>query len=807
MTHGRHGSTARINQTVAALAIAAATWGVVAPADLHAQTAPPAGPSAPGQRAALVPELAGRTVVDVRILGNRLVPSSELYNLIRTTVSTPLDPETVTEDAQRLYGLRKFANVTPRVEPTAGGVIVVFQVEEVDQVEDILIVGNQRLTDQAIRNVIDIEPGQSIESFRIALARQAIENLYRERNFPLVQVEVDRDTLTRSGDLIFRITEGPSVRIRNINFVGASSFTEDRLKKQIRSRTWIWVFRPGTFDIEQLEDDVASLRRYYQSKGFFDVRVGRKVIWSPDQSEVQIDFLIDEGPRYTVDRVTFRGNRNLSEQQLREKLNLLEGRPYDQEILDRDVRQIVRTYSPLGYIYYPQVRDPDYLQIDTKRLYSREPGRIELIYDIHEGKPFRLGRIIVKGNTRTQDKTVLREMRTAPGELYNSGELQDARDRIRATPYFQAVEMTPIGSDPEERDVLVEVAERQTASFLVGAGVNSNGGVGGNITYEQRNFDIADLPESWRDLTPNNSFIGAGQTFRISLEPGTQQTNASIRFYEPWLFDQPYSLMTEAYLRNREREDYDDDRYGGRIALGKRFNYQWSATVSLRAENVEITDIDDPEIRAPEILAAEGDNTLTAVGLTIRRDTTVGGFRPYRGTDTSIGIEQFGIFGGESFTKYSIGWNWYHTVGEDLLDRRTILSLRADAGYITGGAPFFERYYGGGLGSVRGFEYRGISPRSGLDEDRVGGDFIATATAEMSFPLAGESLRWVTFVDVGTVEPDFEINTIRSAVGIGIRMELPFFTNAPLALDLAYPITKDDQDDTQIISFSLGIMP
>src|SRR5690606_33261113 len=114
-----------------------------------------------------------------------------------------------------------------------------------------------------------------------------------------------------------------------------------------------------------------------------------------------------------------------------------------------------------------------------------------------------------------------------------------------------------------------------------------------------------DFPESWRDLTPNNSFVGAGQTFRASLEPGTQATNASVRFVEPWLFDQPYSLATEAYLRNREREDYDDNRYGGRVALGKRFNYEWSATVSLRAENVEITDIDDPEIRAPEILDAE----------------------------------------------------------------------------------------------------------------------------------------------------------------------------------------------------------
>jgi outer membrane protein insertion porin family len=140
-----------------------------------------------------------------------------------------------------------------------------------------------------------------------------------------------------------------------------------------------------------------------------------------------------------------------------------------------------------------------------------------------------------------------------------------------------------------------------------------------------------------------------------------------------------------------------------------------------------------------------------------------------------------------------------------LLDRRTILALHLDAGYITGDAPFFERFYGGGIGSIRGFEFRGVSPRSGPGDDRVGGDFALAGSAELGFPLVGEQLRGVVFSDFGTVEPDFEIGTFRSSVGAGFRLVIPFLGQTPIAVDFAVPLSKDEQDDTQIISFSLGI--
>ncbi len=752
-------------------------------------------------------ELRGLVVEDVRVLGNKQVPTAVIMNAIRTRPGDKFDPETVREDYQRIYGLRKFSNVEAKVEPTSSGVIVVFVVTEQRQISSISFRGNLAIDTQRLQNVVNLREGEAIDRFRISLARQAIENLYREKNYPFAHVEVPPEPLAERGELIFQVVEGPNVRVRNLTFIGARSFAADRLKKQIATRTWIFIFRSGTFNPTIVDEDVVALQRFYQQKGFFDCRVGRRLVWSPDMTELQIDYLIDEGPRYLIDRITFKGISSISEAELRAGLKLREGMPFDNEIAQRDIRQIVRAYSPLGFIFQdPRLPpDPDYLQIDVKTVFGTEPGRVELVYDISEGKPFRLGRIIVKGNAKTQDKVVLREMRVAPGQLYNSAEIQDATDRLRATPFFTSVSITPIGQDPEVRDVIVEVQEGRTASFNVGAGVNSNGGVGGNITYEQKNFDITDWPQSWSELFNGQGFVGAGQTFRASIEPGTEISNISLFFSEPYLFDQAYGFSAEAYYRTRIFPDYDQQRLGGRLALTKRFNYIWSGRISFRGEIVDINNIDDPEVRAFEIIELEGENPITSIGLQVRRDTTNRGLLPSKGTTTTAAVEFFGAMGGDfCFQRFTVDWDGYLTLNEDLADRKTILALRANVGGIIGDAPFFETFYAGGIGSVRGFSFRGISPRSGPDDDAIGGDFLLTGSAEVSFPLVGDNLRGVVFTDAGTVEESYEFGTIRTSVGAGFRLTLPLLGQTPIAVDFAYPITKDDDDDTQVISFSFG---
>lgn len=752
----------------------------------------------------------GRTIEDVRIIGNNSVSTAAIRNLIRTREGDKFDPETVQEDYQRVYGLRKFANVEAKVEPTKTGVIVIFEVAEQKQIRHISFKGNAALETDTLKDAIDIKEGESIDRFRVNLARQSLERLYREKNYPFTEVTVPPEELNK-GNLIFNITEGPNVRVRRVQILGNHSFSDDKLKDQIKTRHWLWIFRAGTYDPDQIEDDVASLRQWYEQHGFFDARVGRKIVFSPDQTEVMVTFLINEGQRYKIDKVSFKGNTAVSEAELRKNLKVVEGKFYDSDGLKRDVRAIVKAYSPFGYIYQPsetdQRKQKEYLQINPQTVFRKEAGTIGLVYDINEGKPFKVGSVRVRGNEKIDQKVFLRELRVVPGQLYNSSELLDAADRIRNTRLVSNVTITPIGDDPATRDLLVEVTETQTIFFLVGAGLTSNSGILGNISYEQRNFDITNIPSSLDELFSRKAFRGAGQYFRILLEPGTEQTRARVTFEEPWMFDQPYGFRSDVYYSTREREHWFETRAGGALTLSHRFNNEISASVTGRGEDVFIHAIDDPFHRAPEIVAARGHSTLTSVALGARYDSTDSRILPSRGWIINGGYEYAGAFGGDyDYHKFTISANYFQTINEDLLERKTILTYRAEAGYISGDAPFFERFYQGGIGSVRGFRYRGISPRSGSDEDPIGGSFSASGSVELNFPIAGEMLRGVVFADAGTVESSFRVGTIRTSVGAGIRLTLPIFGQLPLALDFGIPITKDRQDDTQFISFSLGFV-
>jgi outer membrane protein insertion porin family len=764
----------------------------------------------PASRPVVTPELKGRTVEDVRILGNTTVAYNIIRRLIRTQVGDKYDPAAVQDDYQRVFELKKFANVEARVEPTrTGGVIVVFVVTEQKLIKLLKFHGNRNITTDILKTVIDIKEGQAIDSFRISLARQAIVNKYREENYPMAHVEVLTDPLVQRGELIFDIVEGPHVRIRKVDFIGVHSFTKGffgKLPGQVKSAPYFFIFSPGKFDPDVVDEDVGSIRRYYEGKGFFDVRVDRKLIYSPDNSELEIDFVIDEGPRYIINRVVFEGNSKLGDPALRKDLKLGPGQYWDLETVERDRKQLVTAYSPFGFIYQPNSSDEDYLRIEPKPVFLKVPGRVDLVYAIHEGKPFRVATINVRGNFKSKDSLVLREFRKMyPGSLYNSGDVQDATERLKGLPYFSNITVNPVGDDPNYRDLLVELNEGRTASFNIGAGINSNGGVGGTLTYRQQNFDIANPPDDIRDIFSDRAFTGAGQQFVASFEPGTIATNASLRFTEPYLFDQPYIFSNDLYLHDRLREDYDDRRLGDRITIGKRFDYNFQVSISARVEEVKIYHIIDPRFRSEQILNAEGDHPLTGLGATVHYDTLNPGFLPYKGFAVNGSYEYVGALGGEyNFHKFTLNLDAYQTLRQDLLDRRTILNLHAFTGYIPGEAPFFEKFYGGGIGSIRGFRFRGVSPRDGRGEDPVGGDFAITGTAEVNFPIYEESLRGVIFADAGDVESGVHIGTIRTSVGAGIRLILPFLGQTPLAIDFGVPLSKAHNDESQLISFSLG---
>jgi outer membrane protein assembly factor BamA len=427
-----------------------------------------------------------------------------------------------------------------------------------------------------------------------------------------------------------------------------------------------------------------------------------------------------------------------------------------------------------------------------------------------------MGRALVKGNSKTQDKVILRELNAQPGQLYNSAEVADATDRLKGTGYFTSVNIAPVGEEPDTRDVLAEVTEGRTASFNLGAGISSNGGLAGEVSYEQRNFDIGNWPSSWKDAFSDHTLTGAGQNFRAYVAPSTTGSSGGIRFIDPYLFDQPYIFSNELYYVRRIREAWDESRGGDRASIGKRLNRNTILSLNARAEDVEINNIQDesavPPIRAVEVLDAEGHTTVTGLGLSLRYDTTNKGAVRYKGVIAQMAYERIGGLGGQVYMdKFTGSFDTYITLNDDLFDRKTVLALHTDAGYINDlEVPIYEAFYAGGMGTIRGFRFRGVSPRGltslgALSSDPIGGNFMWLNSAEMSYPIYTDIIRGVLFVDSGTVDRGTEIGTYRVAVGFGFRIIFPFAQQAPLAIDFGFPVVKDSTDDEQLVSFSFGI--
>jgi outer membrane protein insertion porin family len=334
---------------------------------------------------------------------------------------------------------------------------------------------------------------------------------------------------------------------------------------------------------------------------------------------------------------------------------------------------------------------------------------------------------------------------------------------------------------------------------MLGAGITSDSGAIGQVMIEQRNFDISDWPKSFSEFITGRAFRGAGQTMRIALQPGTEVSEYSVSFTEPYFRNKPVSLDVFGSSWERGRESYDENRLKGYVGLDKRYKKHWHRNISLRVENVNINDVD---FDAPkEITSVKGDNVLMGVGLGVGRDLTNDRFNPTKGYSFDVGYEQ--VAGDHTFGIVSGSYRRYRTLSEDLAERKTVLATKLLAAAVVGDAPSFEKFYAGGTGTfgIRGFAYRGVSTRSGVDDDPVGSDWIFLASAEVIKPLASENFSALFFIDSGMIDS----GGYRAAVGTGIQILIPqWFGPVPMRLEIAAPLMKAGDDDTQVFSFSVG---
>lgn len=742
----------------------------------------------------------GRTVSEIRIMGNRVVAEGFIRQQIKSVkVKQPLNMSDVQKDLDSLKLTGRFTDVFATTEAVNGNIAVIFHVVERPTIEAIQFVGATKLKEKDLLALLDFKPGDSLDVLKVRAGTEAIAKKYRDEGYNEVSVTLDEAAL-KEGNVVYMITEGPRVRVTRICFEGNRTFTEQRLAGQIETKTYIWILRPGTYAEAQIQDDIAALRNFYRKEGFLDAQVGRRLEFSPDRQKLTVTFVINEGVRYTISKIAVEGNKHFPSEQILGCMQLTPGAVLNLDILEGDRKQILSMYHGDGYIY---------AGVETIYTYAETPGTVDLRIRITEQDTYKIGRIIIRGNRRTQDRVIRRTLDFYPTQVFDLNKMQEREKRLRETRLFKEATIKPVPGDvTDERDAVIQVEEADTTRVMAGVGVTSNSGVVGTFTIENWNFNIWDRPRSLSELFRGQAFKGAGQTLKLSFEPGTQMTTFRIDFTEPYLFDLPISFGWSAYLFQRDRDEYTENRVGTIFSLGKKFKDIYSVGSAFRFEGVKIDDIEGHILdlfAAEDILEVEGSSMLTSLKLSVTRDTTDSFMVPTRGTRLTGSWEQAGVFGGDyTFSKVMGEGTFFKTLRTDIYDRKTVWASNVTVGYIGGDVPVFERFYGGGIGSVRGFKFRGISPRQWPSDTAVGGNSEFLVGNEIEFPLAGKVLRGVTFLDMGSVDEDFAIETWRASVGFGIRLTIDFFGPVPMAFDFGFPISKAPEDDTQIFSFSLG---
>jgi outer membrane protein insertion porin family len=367
------------------------------------------------------------------------------------------------------------------------------------------------------------------------------------------------------------------------------------------------------------------------------------------------------------------------------------------------------------------------------------------------------------------------------------------------TPFTRAVEdQEPVRTIPF--DIIVD--EAQTGRFLFGVAVNSEAGLMGSIILDEQNFDWTKFPRSWEDIRNATAFRGAGQRLRIEAVPGTRYQRYIVNFTEPYLLDSQISLMLSGFFYDRRFREWDEERLGGRVGFGYQFTPDLSGTFAFRGMKVNVHDPVEPT--PPELAEAVGDSALYGFRVALAHDTRDSAMLATEGHLVELSFEQ--VTGSYDYPRGEIDVRQYFTMHQRPDGSgRHVLGLNARVAVTGSDTPIYDHYFAGGFSTLRGFEFRSASPRTGGVV--VGGEFMMLASAEYVFPItADDMLRGVVFCDTGTVERTINdwASEYRVAPGLGLRINIPAMGPAPIALDFAFPVSLDGQDEVQNFSFFVG---
>jgi outer membrane protein insertion porin family len=729
--------------------------------------------------------------IDVQYSGPATVSKERVLAQLRTAVGQPYSDQIVEQDIQNLYKTGSILNVRIFAQPEGDGVKVIVAIQTRSVVREIEIDGAERINPKKIRKDIALKINQPVNEEEMEKARQKIIERYQTKGFTDIDVKYRVDPIDEkrgTARVVYTINEGVKGAVSRIRFEGNEHFRESALRKQMKTRgkTLISFFdKSGRLDETQLQQDLDSVKEFYQNHGYIDVEVKDLRKERRENGPMIITIVVIEGPQYHVGKITASGYKNTTEEKIRAILKMKEGAVYSPKALHDDAKAIADAYGTGGYVDLSIVPQGS----------PAGPGLIDVHYQIEEGNRFFVQRINIVGNVRTKDKVIRREVLIAPGDVFNTVRVETTKKRLENLGYFAKVETYPEDTGVAGRkDLTIEVQEKRTGALSFGGGFSTVDKLVGFAELTQGNFDLMNWP----------GFTGAGQKFRLRVQVGTERKDILLALTEPWLFDRRLSLSGQAFYNeaNYLSSIYDQRDYGFGIELRKPLNAFMYATLGYRLEDLELYNVSPG---ASSLIKAEEGARLKSEILTSivfdRRDSpllTRHGQRisvaPYIAGGFLGGDTQIYGFDVEASQYFHLWWD-------------TILLFNGEVGTVnTWGSgdhvPIFDRLFLGGSNNLRGFDFRDVGPKDQFGEP-LGGKSLARATIEYTVPIVAKA-RGAIFYDTGFVHADaydFSGDHVASDIGVGIRLDLPI---GPLRIDYGIPIQRDGNSKDGKINFNVG---
>ncbi|WP_116137316.1 outer membrane protein assembly factor BamA [Trinickia diaoshuihuensis] len=733
-------------------------------------------------------------VKDIRIEGLQRVEPGTVFSYLPIKRGDTFTDDKASEAIRALYATGFFSDVRIATD----GDVVIVNVAERPAIGEIDFSGLHEFDKDALTKAlksVGLSPGRYYDKSLVDRSEQELKRQYLTRGFYAAEVTTTVTPIDNSRvSILFAVNEGPSAKIRQVNFIGNKAFSTSALRDEMQLSTpnWFsWYTKNDLYSKDKLTGDLENVRSFYLNRGYLEFNIeSTQVSISPDKKDMYLTLTVHEGEPYTVSSIKLAGNLLDREAELQKLVTIKPGQRFSAEKLQATTKAIVNKLGEYGYAFATVNAQPDIDQVHHKVALTLQVDPSRRVYVRH---------INVTGNTRTRDEVIRREMRQLESSWFDSSRLALSKDRINRLGYFTDVDVTtvPVGGTSDQVDVDVNVKEKPTGAITLGAG-----------------FSSTDKVVLSAGISQDNVF-GSGTSLSVNVNTARSYRTLTVTQVDPYFTVDGIKRITDVYYRTTQPLYYSTSSSfriitaGGDLKFGIPFSEVDTVYFGAGFEQNRL-DIDSTTPQVYKDYVTNFGRVSNNVPFTIgwSRDARDSALVPSRGYFTQANAEYGTPVGAAQYYKADVQAQYYYSFA-----RGFVLGLNFQGGYGNGlgGKPFpiFKNYFAGGIGSVRGYQPSSLGPRDSSTNDPIGGSKMVVGNIELTFPLPGtgydRTLRVFTFFDGGNVwgteGSSSGANGLRYGYGLGLAWISPI---GPLKISLGFPVQKHTGDQYQKFQFQIG---